>query len=230
MNISIRSHRLAAVLALIALAVVGVALPVATNGASAAGSGKGGHRTGERLVVRGEDTVEDGPCHAGVCKLELADGAFRGTVGTGPYGGTIDLHVAEAFANGEDGLCAPIRGNIVLGAGSADRLVVGVRGDSCQDGAGDLTQASFTGIAHAGRLGAHAAASAWASPPRDRVHEALIRQTGRPCRRHLLPRRALGAGSGTCGAACRARHQTVGEALDAGGRQRSGGTSASQPA
>jgi hypothetical protein len=182
MNISIRSHRLAAVLALIALAVVGVALPVATNGASAAGSGKGGHRTGERLVVRGEDTVEDGPCHAGVCKLELADGAFRGTVGTGPYGGTIDLHVAEAFANGEDGLCAPIRGNIVLGAGSADRLVVGVRGDSCQDGAGDLTQASFTGIAQfvvEGGTGADARAkgsglASFSEDASDREHVTLI--------------------------------------------------------
>lgn len=34
----------------------------------------------------------------------------------------------------------------MLGAGSPDRLVLGLSGDSCQDGAGDLTTASFTGL------------------------------------------------------------------------------------
>jgi hypothetical protein len=35
----------------------------------------------------------------------------------------------------------------VLGAGTSDRLVLDVSGDSCQDGAGPLDGASFTGIA-----------------------------------------------------------------------------------
>jgi hypothetical protein len=51
------------------------------------------------------------------------------------------------FPNGEGGVCAPIDGRIVLGAGSADCLVLALSGDSCQDGAGDVTAASFTGIA-----------------------------------------------------------------------------------
>jgi hypothetical protein len=51
------------------------------------------------------------------------------------------------FPNGEGGVCAPIDGRIVLGAGSADRLVLALSSDSCQDGAGDVTAASFTGIA-----------------------------------------------------------------------------------
>ena len=54
---------------------------------------------------------------------------------------------ATAFPNGEGGICAPLDGRIVLGAGSADRLVLAVSGDSCQDGAGPLTAASFTGLA-----------------------------------------------------------------------------------
>ena len=61
---------------------------VATSGANAAGSQPAKHRSSERLVVRGEDTVKDTPCPAGVC-IELADGVFRGTpVGTGTYSGT----------------------------------------------------------------------------------------------------------------------------------------------
>jgi hypothetical protein len=98
--------------------------------------------------VRGEDTVKDADeCPAGVCKLELADGAFRGTLGNGAYNGIVDLEVARAFENGEGGLCAPIRGSITLGAGTPDRLILALRGDSCQDGEGDVTQASFTGLA-----------------------------------------------------------------------------------
>jgi hypothetical protein len=152
MFISTQSRRLPATFALIALAVVGLMLAIATSGATAADTGKGAqsanHRNSERLVVRGEDTVKDGTCNAGVCPLELADGAFRGTpVGTGAYSGAIELHVAEVFANGEGGVCAPIRGSVMLGAGSPDRLVLGLRGDSCQDGAGDVRQSSFTGLA-----------------------------------------------------------------------------------
>ena len=63
------------------------------------------------------------------------------------YEGTVKLAIAEGFENGEGGVCAPIRGEIVLGAGSPDRLVLAVSGDSCQDGAGDPTTASFTGLA-----------------------------------------------------------------------------------
>jgi hypothetical protein len=142
---SIESRRLP-ILGLMAVALVGVALSVTTSGA---GAQSAAHRGGERLVVRGDDVVKDGPCPAGVCQLELADGAFRGTpVGTGAYTGTIELRVAEAFPNGEGGVCAPIDGHIVLGAGSPDRLILAVAGDSCQDGDGDLTAASFTGLAH----------------------------------------------------------------------------------
>ena len=35
----------------------------------------------------------------------------------------------------------------MLGAGSPDRLVLAVAGDSCQDGSGPLERASFTGLA-----------------------------------------------------------------------------------
>lgn len=151
MFMSIQSHRIPAVLGLIALAVVGVALAVATNGASAAAgpsetSESWKHRTSERLVVRGEDTVKDVPCEGGLC-IELADGAFRGTVGKGSYAGAFQLNVAETFANGEEGVCAPMKGSIVLGTGSPDRLVLALAGDSCQDGAGDVREASFTGLA-----------------------------------------------------------------------------------
>jgi hypothetical protein len=143
MTQSIRIRRLPVALALVAVAALGLVMAVA----GASGSEFDKQRTAERLVVRGEDTVKDGPCPGGVCQLELTDGVFRGTVGTGQYDGSVDLKVAEGFANGEGGVCAPISGRIVLGAGSADRLVLGIRGDSCQDGEGDLTQAAFTGMA-----------------------------------------------------------------------------------
>ena len=105
------------------------------------------HDGGERLVVRGDSTIADTPCGPAVC-LEMGGGAFRGTLGTGAYTGEMTLAVAEAFPNGEGGVCAPIGGRITLGAGSADRLVLAVAGDSCQDGAGNPQTASFTGLAH----------------------------------------------------------------------------------
>jgi hypothetical protein len=149
-------RRLPATLTLIAVAMVGLALAAATGAANSAdtdtSSQSTNHRSSERLVVRGEDTVKEvggGACPGGVCQIELADGVFRGTpVGAGAYNGSVQLRVAEAFANGEDGVCAPITGRIELGAGSPDRLVLALLGDSCQDGAGPLTEASFTNLAH----------------------------------------------------------------------------------
>ncbi len=78
----------------------------------------------------------------------LRDGSFRGTpVGTGAYSGSIKLRIAATFPNGEDGFCAPLRGRIVLGEGTPDRLILAVLGDSCQDGAAPLPDSSFTGLA-----------------------------------------------------------------------------------
>lgn len=105
-----------------------------------------GDHGAERLVVRGDSTIVDGPCGPDGCPLRMSGGAFRGTLGTGAYGGDLTLAVAEGFANGEGGVCAPIRGRITLGTGP-DRLVLAVDGDSCQDGAGPVTAASFTGVA-----------------------------------------------------------------------------------
>ncbi len=150
-------RRLPTTLTLIAVAMVGLALAAATGAANSAdadtSSQSTNHRSSERLVVRGVDTVKevgDPSCPGGVCQLELVDGAFSGTpVGTGVYNGAVQLRVAEAFANGEGGVCAPINGRIELGAaGSPDRLVLALFGDSCQDGAGPLTEASFTNLAH----------------------------------------------------------------------------------
>ena len=133
-------------LALIALAAVGLALAAATN-AAAGHPSHDHHRSSERLVVRGEATVVDAACPGAVC-IELRDGSFRGTpVGTGAYTGAVKLEVADAFGNGEGGVCAPIRGDITLGAGSPNRLVLAVAGDSCQDGAGNPATSSFTGLA-----------------------------------------------------------------------------------
>src|SRR3954469_13641688 len=108
------SHRrtLRAVLALMPLAVVALAFASVTNAAATATK-----HTAERLVVRGDATVTDTPCAAGIC-LQLSDATFRGSpVGSGAYTGAIKLRVADAFPNGEGGLCAPIEGEIVLGAG-----------------------------------------------------------------------------------------------------------------
>ena len=138
------STRIRTALAVPAAAIALLGLGAATN---AAGAAESAHHGSERLVVRGDSTVVDRPCPGGVC-LELTDGSFRGTpVGTGAYAGAVTLKVARAFPNGEGGVCAPIRGKITLGGGSPDRLVLAVSGDSCQDGAGPVTAASFTGLA-----------------------------------------------------------------------------------
>jgi hypothetical protein len=128
------------------LAVLALAVLVASPAGARDRDGKA-PRT-ERLVIHGEDTVADGPCPKGVCTLTLRDGRFAGTpVGTGGYAGSIQLAVAEAFPNGEGGVCAPVRGRIVIGKGTPDRLVLALSGASCQDGAGPVTAASFTGVA-----------------------------------------------------------------------------------
>jgi hypothetical protein len=103
------------------------------------------HKQGERVVVRGDATVTD-DCGPSGCDIRTA-GSFRGTLGGGDYTGAVDLQLPDAFPNGEGGLCAPIRGQIVLGAGTPDRLTLGIDGDSCQDGAGPPPLASFTGLA-----------------------------------------------------------------------------------
>jgi hypothetical protein len=126
-----------------ALALIGLALVAATGVASADSS----HHATQPLVVRGVDTVADGPCDAGVCHMQLTDATFHGTIGSGAYIGAVDVRVADAFPNGEGGVCAPISSTITLGAGSPDRLTLAVAGDSCQDGAGPVTAASFTGLA-----------------------------------------------------------------------------------
>ena len=102
----------------------------------------------QRLVVRGDATIVDGPPAADGIPLAITDGSFRGApIGTGAYEGDMKLEVAKAFENGEGGVCAPIRGQIVLGAASPDRLVLAVAGDSCQDGAGPPPLSTFTGLA-----------------------------------------------------------------------------------
>jgi hypothetical protein len=140
-------HRRTLRAALAALVLAGTAFAVATNASGATDPPASAKHTSERLVVRGEATVLDRPCDAGIC-IELADASFRGTpVGTGAYTGSIKVRLAEAFSNGEDGLCAPIQGDIVLGAGTANRLILAVAGDSCQDGGGNPETSSFTGLA-----------------------------------------------------------------------------------
>jgi hypothetical protein len=150
MSTSIKSRRLPAAVALIVLALAGLALAAATSGAAAAGAGESAqsanHRSTERLVVRGEGTLTEAACPAGLC-LELTGGVFRGTpVGPGAYTSSIELRLAEGFPNGEGGGCAPFTGQTVLSAGS-DRLVLKLWGDSCQDGSGPLQTSSFTGLA-----------------------------------------------------------------------------------
>ena len=134
---------LRAALALLTAALIGLTFAAIATVADASPAKKT-----ERLVVRGEDTVKDAPCPIAVCPLELTDGVFRGTIGKGAYSGSLELHVAEAFPNGEGGVCAPINGTMTLGSGTADRLVLALWGDSCQDGAGDPRKSSFTGLAH----------------------------------------------------------------------------------
>lgn len=121
---------------------------VASTAGATVHSPTGKHDRTQRLVVRGDATAVDGPCDARGCRLDLADGRFRGTpVGTGVYTGSIRVKVADAFPNGEGGICAPLEGRIVLGAGTPDRLILAVSGDSCQDGGGPLDAAAFTGLA-----------------------------------------------------------------------------------
>jgi hypothetical protein len=130
-----------------ALGAVALALLVLAAPAVATSAQPGKHPTTQPLVVRGDSTVVDGPCGPQGCHLEFAGGTFRGTIGSGDYTGSFDLAVADAFPNGEGGVCAPISGTVTLGAGTPDRLVLAVRGDSCQDGAGDVTTSSFTTVA-----------------------------------------------------------------------------------
>jgi hypothetical protein len=122
-----------------------LALAVAALTLGAAASAQAKHLDSQRLVVRGTDTVVDHPCPGGLC-IELTGGSFRGTVGTGAYTGSLKLDLANAFPNGEGGVCAPVAGHIVLGTGTPDRLDLAIWGDSCQDGAGDPTKSSFTGL------------------------------------------------------------------------------------
>jgi hypothetical protein len=130
---------------LLTLAVLAIGGVLCAAAISAASPATATHT--QRLVVRGDDTVLD-HCDAQVCRFELSGGAFRGTpVGTGAYTGTLEFKLADIFPNGEGGVCAPIRGSVVLGAGSPDRLTLAVSGDSCQDGAGNPAASSFTGIA-----------------------------------------------------------------------------------
>jgi hypothetical protein len=136
------------VLAVAALAVLSLTLVAAAAGAHGDDSRPSKHRTSERLVVRGDSTVTE-DCDANGCQLQLQDGRFRGTpVGTGPFSGDIRLNFAEAFSNGEGGGCAPFQGRIELGSGTPNRLVLALWGDSCQDGPGDPTTTSFTGLSH----------------------------------------------------------------------------------
>jgi hypothetical protein len=130
--------------AFLGLALAGLTIAIVANTASATDK----HHGSQRLVVRGDATVTDVQCGGAVC-LELTGGRFRGTpVGTGAYTGSVKLRVADAFPNGDGGVCAPIDGDITLGSGTPDRLVLAVFGDSCQDGAGNPTSSSFTGLAH----------------------------------------------------------------------------------
>jgi hypothetical protein len=157
-------------LALLGVALAAVALAAIALATSPAGAADrttapgGGHHGEQRLVVRGDATAVDGACDARVCTVKLTDGRFRGTpIGSGAYSGSIKLKIGAAFPNGEGAICAPLEGRIVLGAGTPDRLVLAVSGDSCQDGSGPLAAASFTGLAQftvAHATGSYASASA----------------------------------------------------------------------
>ncbi len=136
-SIRSRSGLTAALLALLAAATPAVADARA-----------GGHHDRRPLVVRGDATAVPAPCGEDGCPVELAGGRFRAApLGAGAYAGSLTVAVADAFPNGEGGVCAPLTGRIVLGAGDPDRLVLAVAGESCQDGAGPLESASFTGLA-----------------------------------------------------------------------------------
>jgi hypothetical protein len=137
-----KENRMSVTRLLSAPALAALALAVAANPAGAAD-----HKH-QRLVVRGDATAVDGPCDAKACPLTLVDGRFRGApIGAGAYTASFSIKVARQFPNGEGGICAPLKGRMVLGAFTVDRLVLAVAGDSCQDGSGPLTAASFTGLA-----------------------------------------------------------------------------------
>ena len=123
------------------------ALALACLAPAVTASAHPGKHHAQPLVVRGDATVVDSPCGPQGCHLELAGGTFRGTLGTGDYTGSFDFDPGSIFPNGEGGVCAPIQGTITLGAGTPDRLVLAVRGDSCQDGSGDVRTSSFTTVA-----------------------------------------------------------------------------------
>jgi hypothetical protein len=138
-----RAAAIAGALAALTLVALAVVAPI-TPAQVAPGAG---HRAGvhARFVARGTDTVAEPVCHAGVCRLDLTGGTFRATqIGAGAYTGALRLHLADAFANQDGGTCARVDGELTLGAGSSDRIVMALRGDSCQDGAGDLRTSSFT--------------------------------------------------------------------------------------
>jgi hypothetical protein len=128
-------------IALIAVAIAGLAF--------AAASQADDKHSSQRLVVRGDAKIADGPPGPdGSLPLQIRNGSFRGApIGTGAYEGDLKLEVSRTFANGEGGVCAPIRGQIVLGAGSPSRLILGIDGDSCQDGKDPLPLSTFTGLA-----------------------------------------------------------------------------------
>jgi hypothetical protein len=127
-------------LGLLALALTAFALLFATSSADAADAR-------QRLVVRGQATAVDGPCSASACRLDLARGRLRGTLGRGAYTGALKITVGKAFPNGEGGTCAPLTGRIELRTRATDRIGLIVAGESCQDGSGPLADASFTGLA-----------------------------------------------------------------------------------
>ncbi|HEY7074392.1 MAG TPA: hypothetical protein VH418_03440 [Solirubrobacteraceae bacterium] len=119
------------------IAIVPVALALAAGGTAVAKPGA------HELVVRGEDNLSELACNAaGVCEAQVSDGRSSGTLGIGTYQGSMRLYLRDAFDNGEGGKCAPAGGRLVF----AGRLVVALAGNSCQDGAGDPTKASFTGL------------------------------------------------------------------------------------
>jgi hypothetical protein len=143
MNLIHRGGSMPFTLGMLAVAFVTLALAVTARADAHQHPGP----AAKRLVVRGEDTVVDAPCPGGIC-VTLSGGTFRGTpVGSGAYTGSMKIDLANAFENGEGGVCAPVAGTMTLGAGTPDRLDLAIRGSSCQDGTGDPRQASFTGIA-----------------------------------------------------------------------------------
>jgi hypothetical protein len=148
---------LLAALAIAALALLGLTLAGSTHAAGAQPK----HQT-QRLVVRGEDrNLPEGPCAATLC-AKIADGSFRGTLGTGAYSGALKIRVAESYDNGEHGVCAPVQSRLELGAGSPDRVVIAASGESCQDGAGPVATAPFTTVLRfkvVGGAGAYAGAT-----------------------------------------------------------------------